>query len=116
MINQQPYYAYYPYAQVPDYWMTTQTAYQPQVPVQYAAPAYPLTPVQSNGSLLTSSSFIKGALIGAAAAYVMSNDTVQQAFIKTSVKAWSMLQGGVEEMKERFRDAEAELHSEHLEE
>lgn len=55
--------------------------------------------------------FIKGALIGAAAIYLLSNERAQQGAIKTAVKAWSLVQGGVEEMKERFRDAEAEMHS-----
>lgn len=55
--------------------------------------------------------FLKGAAVGALAAYLLSNPEVQQAAIKGAVKAWSLLQGGVEEMKERFRDAEAELHA-----
>lgn len=50
-----------------------------------------------------------GALAGAAAAYLLSNETVQRSAIRTVVSLWSTLQGGVEEAKERFRDAEAEL-------
>lgn len=53
--------------------------------------------------------FVKGLLIGAAATYLLTNDQVQRAAIKSAVKAWSTLQGGVEELKERFQDAEAEL-------
>lgn len=53
--------------------------------------------------------FLKGLVIGAAATYLLTNDSVQHAAIKTAVKAWSMMQGGVEELKERFKDAEAEL-------
>ncbi len=56
--------------------------------------------------------FLKGALLGAAAAYILTNENVQNAFIKSSVRAWDFFQGGVEEMKERFRDAEAELQAE----
>ncbi|MCG8425900.1 MAG: hypothetical protein MI754_00925 [Chromatiales bacterium] len=59
----------------------------------------------------TSSSFVKGAVIGAVTAYVLTNENVQQGAIKAAVKGWAMVQGGVEEMKERFRDAEAELHA-----
>lgn len=55
--------------------------------------------------------FLKGAAVGALAAYLLSNPEVQQSVIKGAVKTWSLLQGGVEEMKERFRDAEAELHA-----
>jgi hypothetical protein len=53
--------------------------------------------------------FVRGLLIGAAATYLLTNETVQRAAIKGAVKAWSTLQGGVEELKERFQDAEAEL-------
>lgn len=55
--------------------------------------------------------FLKGLLIGAAAAYLLTNETVQRTAIKGAVKAWSFVQGGVEEIKERFHDAEAELHA-----
>lgn len=84
-------------------------------PAPYGMPtAYPMgVPGQAppTGSVLTNPRFIKGALVGAVAAYLLTNDNVQQAAIKSAVKVWSMLQGGVEEMKERFRDAEAELHA-----
>jgi hypothetical protein len=83
----------------------------------YAVPA-PFAPVQPAPapSLLGNPRFLKGALVGAAAAYLLTNETVQQNAIRAAVKAWSMLQGGVEEMKERFRDAEAELHAAEAEE
>jgi len=55
--------------------------------------------------------FLKGLLIGAAAAYLLTNESVQRGAIKGVVKAWSMLQGGVEEIKERFQDAEAEIRA-----
>jgi hypothetical protein len=55
--------------------------------------------------------FVTGALVGAAAAYMLSNPAVQDAAIKGAVKVWTVVQGGVEEMKERLRDAEAELHA-----
>jgi hypothetical protein len=81
-----------------------------------APPAYPnpaMTPVAvpAPTNTLANPRFLKGALVGALAAYLLTNDNVQQAVINGSVKAWSLLQGGVEEMKERFRDAEAELHA-----
>ena len=56
--------------------------------------------------------FFKGLLIGAAAAYILTNESVQRAAIKGAVRAWSLLQGGAEEIKERFHDAEAELRAE----
>jgi hypothetical protein len=85
-------------------------------PVPYGAPvAYQqgiAAPLQAdNHSSLTNPRFIKGALVGAVVAYLLTNESVQQGAIKVAVKAWSLVQGGVEEMKERFRDAEAELHA-----
>ncbi|GAB6039606.1 hypothetical protein [Endothiovibrio diazotrophicus] len=59
----------------------------------------------------TNDRFLKGLLIGAAATYLLTNEGVQRATIHGAVKAWSMVQGGVEEMKERFRDAEAEIRA-----
>lgn len=55
--------------------------------------------------------FVKGLLIGAAAAYLLTNEDVQRTAIKGAVKLWSTVQGGIEEAKERFRDAEAELQA-----
>ena len=76
-----------------------------------ARPASTALPAATASSHLTNPRFLKGALFGAVAAYALTNETVQQNAIKAAVRAWSMLQGGVEEMKERFRDAEAELHA-----
>ena len=56
--------------------------------------------------------FLKGLLIGAAAAYLLSNESVQRTAIKGAVRAWGMVQGGMEELKERFHDAEAEVRAE----
>lgn len=53
--------------------------------------------------------FIKGLLIGAAATYLVTNESVQRTLIKGAVKTWALLQAGVEEVKERFHDADAEL-------
>lgn len=55
--------------------------------------------------------FVRGAAIGALAVYLLTNESVQQATIRSLVRLRSLVQGGVEEMKERFRDAEAELHA-----
>jgi Na+/H+-translocating membrane pyrophosphatase len=88
--------------------------YAPGFPAHAAPP--PGTPVAATttSSHLTNPRFLKGALFGALAAYLLSNETVQQNMIKAAVRTWSMVQGGVEEMKERFRDAEAELHATHV--
>lgn len=91
--------AAYPAGQYPSY------AYQ-----ALQAHAYP---VQQSGSFFNFSNdrFLKGLLIGAAATYILTNENVQRTAIKGAVKAWSMVQGGVEEMKERFQDAEAEIRA-----
>lgn len=82
---------------------------QPGIPAQAPAASYP----QQSTSLLNLSNdrFVKGLLIGAAATYILTNESVQRTAIKGAVQVWSMLQGGLEEMKERFHDAEAELHA-----
>ncbi|AGA32309.1 hypothetical protein TVNIR_0608 [Thioalkalivibrio nitratireducens DSM 14787] len=89
-------------------------AAQFQQPPMFYAPVPP-TPAHNSppptSALPGNPRFIKGALVGAVAAYLLTNETVQQNAIRTAVRAWSMLQGGIEEMKERFRDAEAELHA-----
>lgn len=61
---------------------------------------------------LVSDRFLKGVLFGAAAAYLMTNESVQRAVVKTAVKTWGLLQGGVAEVKERFEDAKAEVGAE----
>ena len=86
-----------------------QTAW-PGSPTQQTPPQY-MASMPNQIRTSTGSSFLQGALIGAAAAYLLTNDSVQQTAIKSAVKTWTLIQGGMEEMKERFRDAEAELHA-----
>jgi hypothetical protein len=71
----------------------------------------PPAPPAGSGSLFGNPRFVRGAVIGALALYLLTNEDAQQAAIKTLVRVRSLVQGGVEEMKERFRDAEAELHA-----
>jgi len=56
--------------------------------------------------------FVKGAVTGAALTFLLTNDSVQKNAVKSMVKIWHLFQGGIEEVKERFRDAEAEIQSE----
>lgn len=114
-----PYYAPPPHYAPPNY-------YQPQAnPAGYYAnphnpmhnhPNYGLYNQVSSGlsSFLDfkDERFIKGAIVGAAATFLLTNESIQKNAVKSVVKIWSLFQGGVEEMKERFRDAEAELKSE----
>lgn len=57
----------------------------------------------------TTDEFIKGALIGAAVGYLLTNEKAQKTIMKTVAKGTQMLQMGVEEMKERFEDVKAEM-------
>jgi hypothetical protein len=76
----------------------------------YYDPRYqPMRQSQARADSFPSDRFVKGLVIGAAAAYVLTNENIQRAAIKSAVQAWSTVQGGVEELKERFQDAEAEL-------
>jgi hypothetical protein len=65
----------------------------------------------SSGLGIHNDALVKGLLIGAGVAYLLTNETVQKNLMTAGVKLWSALQGCVEEMKERFRDAEAEAHA-----
>ena len=56
--------------------------------------------------------FIKGALIGAVGAYLLTNENAQKTIFKTVAKGTEMFQAGMEEMKERFEDAKAEMEAE----
>lgn len=56
--------------------------------------------------------FLRGAITGAALTFLLTNEGVQKNTIRSLVRMWSTLQGGFEEMKERFQDAEAEVQAE----
>lgn len=53
-------------------------------------------------------SYIKGLLLGTGVTLLVTNPTVQNAVIKGTVAAWSAVVGGIEEIKEKVRDAKAE--------
>ena len=65
------------------------------------------------GNLLNSGSsqqdFIKGALIGAAATFILTNENAQKAILKGFAKISSLFESGIEELKERYEDAKAEV-------
>ncbi len=54
--------------------------------------------------------FSRGLVVGAAATFLLTNPKVQERGIAALVQLWDLLQGGVSEIKERFHDAEAEIH------
>lgn len=56
--------------------------------------------------------FFRGLLIGAIATYVMTNESAQKAIVKTGMKLYGAVAGGVEEFKEKIMDAKAEMEEE----
>jgi hypothetical protein len=56
----------------------------------------------------TNTSYLKGLVVGAGVALLVTNPTVQSVVVKGAVAAWTAVVGGVEEIKERVRDARAE--------
>lgn len=69
----------------------------------------PLSPFRS-GSVPTDQ-FLTGALLGGFAAFLLTNPAVHRTVINGAAHLWLALRGGVEETKERFRDAEAEIRA-----
>ncbi|MCK0512361.1 YtxH domain-containing protein [Aromatoleum buckelii] len=56
--------------------------------------------------------FLMGAVIGAAAAYVLSDEELRAKLVKTGIKLYSNVVGGLEEMKEQMADLKAEAEAE----
>ncbi|MDR2925141.1 MAG: hypothetical protein LBU76_04220 [Azoarcus sp.] len=56
--------------------------------------------------------FLMGLLIGAGAAYLLSDENLRGKLIKSAMKAYAGLAGGFEEIKEQIADYKAELEAE----
>jgi len=56
-----------------------------------------------------SEQFLLGAALGAAAAYVLSDDELRGKLIKSGLSLYSGIVGGLEEMKEQVADIQAEM-------
>lgn len=59
----------------------------------------------------TSGDFIKGALIGAGVAFLLTNKSSQQAIFNGFSKGSELVQAGIEELKERMEDAKAQMEA-----
>ena len=70
------------------------------------------TALQNLTSSFDTGNFLKGALIGAIGAYLLTNEDAQKKIFKTFAKGADFLGAGIEEMKERLEDAKAELEAE----
>ena len=87
---------------------TATPVYQQQV-----QPVYPAPPTTSVLGLdVQDSQFWKGALLGAAVTLLVTNESVQKGVVKTLSKLTLAAQSGIEEMKEKFEDAKAEVRAE----
>jgi hypothetical protein len=53
--------------------------------------------------------FVLGAVIGAAAVYVLGNEELRAKLIKSGMRLYSGITGGLEEMKEQVADIRAEM-------
>ncbi|MFV0439639.1 MAG: YtxH domain-containing protein [Desulfopila sp.] len=96
----------------------TQPQMMYQQPLQSPHSVYPATypalPQTTNvfGLNLQDSQFWKGALLGAAVAVLVTNESVQKGVVKSISRLTAAAQSGIEEMKEKFEDAKAEAKAE----
>ncbi len=74
----------------------------------------PSSPTQ-NG--FATGDFIKGALLGAAVTYLLTNKNAQETIMKAVGKGSELFSAGIEELKERYEDAKAQMqaHQHHQE-
>ena len=66
---------------------------------------------QQANSTFTNGDFVKGALIGAAVTYLLTNKGAQESIFKAVSKGSELFQAGMEEMKERYEDARAQMEA-----
>jgi hypothetical protein len=57
--------------------------------------------------------FIIGALVGAGVAYVLADEGLRNKIMKSVMKLYAGLTGGLEEFKEQMADLKAEVEAEH---
>lgn len=55
--------------------------------------------------------FVKGALIGAAVTYLLTNKNAQETIFKVFGKGSELFSAGMEELKERYEDAKAQIQT-----
>lgn len=60
----------------------------------------------------TSEQFLVGALLGAAATYILADENLRGKLLKSGIKLYSSVIGGIEEMKEQAADIQAEILAE----
>jgi hypothetical protein len=80
----------------------------------YGAGDYGVSPAAGFRSWFefSNAGYLKGLLAGAGVTLLLTNSDVQKALMRGTVKLWSTIQGGVEEVKEQFKDVKAEMSQE----
>ncbi len=58
----------------------------------------------------TSNQLILGAVLGALATYILSNDEIREKIVRSAVKLYTDVAGGMEELKEQVADIQAEMY------
>ena len=65
---------------------------------------------QANSGFSTGD-FVKGALIGAAVTYLLTNKNAQEKAFQAFGKGSELFQAGIEELKERYEDVKAQMQA-----
>ncbi|ENC6660015.1 hypothetical protein ABKY47_004550 [Aeromonas hydrophila] len=66
--------------------------------------------LQASGS----QQFLLGAALGATAAYILSNDEMREKIIRSAVRLYCDVSGGMAELKEQVADMQAELQAQEV--
>lgn len=83
----------------------------PQAVLGKAPSAGPLARRMMPGGDERTGALVTGALIGAGAVALVSNERLQRSVLRGAVQMWNRLHSSVEEFKERLNDAQAEVES-----
>ncbi len=73
----------------------------------------PLTTSSPAQNGFVTGDFIKGALLGAAVTYLLTNKNAQETIMKAVGKGSELFSAGIEELKERYEDAKAQMQAQH---
>lgn len=82
----------------------------------YAATSYPQAQPYPSSTFLglnfRDQQFWKGAILGAAVTLLLTSESMQKGIIKGVAKLYGAVQGGIQEIKEKFEDVQAEMQQE----
>lgn len=80
-----------------------------QAPANYVPAARPAT---FPGMNVTAPAFWTGAVVGAGLTLLVTNERVQKTMVKAVSRVMAATSSGIEEMKEKYEDAKAEVEAE----